>query len=62
MVLVMMASEAPVEIHRARSCAEEKDRCSDLAVGGVQALVECTLGEGWELVVDRVHLIEIAVE
>lgn len=36
MDLVMMALAALVETHRARSCAEGRDPCSDLAVGGVE--------------------------
>ena len=40
MVLAMMALAALVETHRARSCAGGRDPCSDLAVGGVDVLVE----------------------
>ena len=49
----MMALAALVENHRARSCAEGRDRCSDLAVGGVDVPVEYREEGVWELVVDR---------
>ena len=39
-VPVMMALAALVENHRARSCAEGRDRCSDLAEVGVDVPVE----------------------
>ncbi len=59
----MTGALAPlVEIHRARSCAEGMGRCSNLAAGGVQVLVECREEAGWELVVDRAHLAETWVE
>ena len=62
MDLVTGASASLVEIHRARSCAEGMGRCSNLVAGGVQELVECREEAGWELVVDRAHLVETAVE
>ena len=40
MVLAMTALAALVETHRARSCAEGRDPCLGLAVGGVDVLVE----------------------
>ena len=62
MVLVMMALAALVETHRARSCAEGRDRCSDLAVDGVDVLVEYREEAVWELVVDRARWAGTAVE
>ena len=55
MLLVTAASVALVEIHRAHFCAEGRDRCLDLAVGGVQVLVEYREEAVWEPVVDRVR-------
>ena len=62
MVLVSGALMSLVEYHRARSCAEGMGRCSNLAAGGVQVLVECREEAVWELVVDRAHSAGIAVE
>ena len=57
-----MALAALVEYHRARFCAEGRDRCLDLAVGGGQVLVECREEVEWEPVVDRVRWTGIVVE
>lgn len=59
---VAVASAVLVEYHRARFCAEGRGRCLDLAVGGVQVLVEYREEVGWELVVDRARWTEIVVE
>ena len=62
MVLVIMALAVLVEFHRARSCAEGRDRCSDLAVDGVGGSVGSREEVVWELVVDRAHWAGTAVE
>ena len=62
MVLVMMALAALVETHRARSCAEGRDHCSDLAVDGVDVPVEYREEAVWELVADRARWVGTAVE
>lgn len=62
MVLVTATLAALVEIRRAHFCAEGRGRCSDLAAGGVQALVECREEEVWELVVDRARSTGTEVE
>ena len=62
MVLAMMALAALVETHRARSCAGGRDPCSDLAVGGVDVLVEYREEVVQELVVDRARWVGTAVE
>ena len=62
MVLVMMALAALVEAHRARSCAEGRDRCSGLAVDGVDVPVEYREEAVWELVEDRARWAVTAVE
>ena len=62
MALVTRVLAALVETHRAHSCAEGRGRCSRLAGGGVQVLVEYREEEVWELVVDRAHWAGTAVE
>lgn len=62
MDLATAALASLVEIHRARSYAEGRGRCSDLAAGGVQVLVEYKEEAVWELVVDRVRSTERGVE
>lgn len=62
MVLGIATLGALVEAHRARSGAEGRDRCSDLAVDVVRGLVGYREEVGWELVEDRVRSTGTAVE
>ena len=62
MVLGTAALLALVEIHRARSGAEGRDHCSDLAADVVRVLVGYTGEVEWELVEDRARSTGIKVE